>query len=90
MIVDVISYKTKATARRALTFIIRIFVNDAIAIAVWTVFMCVSASKSNALPANSGEFESERDSVGRASIKPASPQLDRDGVRLLFHRRRFP
>jgi len=42
MIVDVISYKTKATARRALTFIVRIFVNDAIAIAVWTRFhVCV-------------------------------------------------
>ena len=36
MIVVVISYKTKATARRALTFIVRILVNDTIAIAVWT------------------------------------------------------
>jgi hypothetical protein len=38
MIVVVIRYKTKATARRALTFIVRIFVNDTIAIAVWTSF----------------------------------------------------
>jgi len=36
--VVVISYKTEATARRALTFIVRIFVNDTIAIAVWTSF----------------------------------------------------
>jgi hypothetical protein len=42
MIVVVIKYKTKATARRALTFIVRIFVNDTIAIAVWTSFhVCV-------------------------------------------------
>jgi len=38
MIVVVIRYKTKATARRALTFIVRISVNDTIAIAVWTCF----------------------------------------------------
>jgi hypothetical protein len=36
--VIVITYKTKATARWALTFVIRIFVNDAVAIAVWTSF----------------------------------------------------
>jgi hypothetical protein len=36
--VVVISYKTKATACRALTFIVHIFVNDTIAIAVWTSF----------------------------------------------------
>ena len=43
MIVIVIGYKTKATARRALTFIVRIFVNDTIAIAVWTSFhVCAS------------------------------------------------
>ena len=46
MIVVVIRYKTKATARRALTFV-RIFVNDTIAIAVWTSFH-VCASKSSA------------------------------------------
>ena len=45
MIVVVIRYKTKATARRALTFIVRIFVNDTIAIAVWTSFhVCVHRS----------------------------------------------
>jgi hypothetical protein len=49
MIVVVIRYKTKATAGRALTFIVRIFVNDTIAIAGWTSFH-VRASKSN-LPA---------------------------------------
>ena len=38
MIVVVISYKTKSTAHRALTFIVRIFVNDTIAIPVWTSF----------------------------------------------------
>jgi hypothetical protein len=36
--VVVITYKTQATACRALTFIVRIFVNDTIAIAVWTSF----------------------------------------------------
>ena len=51
MVVVVIRYKTKATARRALTFIVRIFVNDTIAIAVWTSFhvcvcVCVCTSKS--------------------------------------------
>jgi hypothetical protein len=34
----VITYKTKATACRALTFIVRVFVNDSIAVAVWTSF----------------------------------------------------
>jgi hypothetical protein len=36
--VVVIRYTTKATACRALTFIVRIFVNDTIAIAIWTSF----------------------------------------------------
>jgi hypothetical protein len=36
--VVVIRYKTKATACRALMFVVRIFVNDTIAIAVWTSF----------------------------------------------------
>src|SRR6476646_4778734 len=38
MILVVIRHKTKATARRALTFVVRIFVNDPIAIAVRTSF----------------------------------------------------
>ena len=49
MIVVVITYKTKATARRALTFIVRIFVNDTIAIAVWTSFhvcVCIDVERS--------------------------------------------
>ena len=37
-VVVVIMYKTKAPARRALTFIVGILVNDTIAIAVWTSF----------------------------------------------------
>jgi hypothetical protein len=37
----VIMYKTKATAGRALAFIVRIFVNDTIAIAVWTSFHAI-------------------------------------------------
>ena len=41
-IVVVIRYKTKATARRALTFIVRIFVDDTIAIAVWTSFVTIT------------------------------------------------
>src|SRR5262245_8144483 len=46
MIVAVIRYKTKATARRTLTFIVRIFVNNTIAIAVWTSFhLCVHRSR---------------------------------------------
>jgi hypothetical protein len=36
--VVVITYKTKATACRALTFIVHVFVNDSIAVAVWTSF----------------------------------------------------
>jgi hypothetical protein len=36
--VVVIGYEAKATARRALTFIVRIFVNDTIAITVWASF----------------------------------------------------
>jgi hypothetical protein len=36
--VVVIRYEAKATARRALTFIVRIFVNDTIAITVWASF----------------------------------------------------
>ena len=49
MIAIVIRYKTKATARPALTFIVRIFVNDTIAIAVWTsfhVFVCIEVERS--------------------------------------------
>ena len=38
MVFVVVRHKTKATAGRALTFIVRIFVNDTIAIAVWTSF----------------------------------------------------
>ena len=37
-VVVVIRYEANATARRALTFIVRIFVNDTIAITVWTSF----------------------------------------------------
>ena len=49
MVVVVIRYKTKSTARRALTFIVRIFVNDTIAIAVWTSFhLCVPRSRCEA------------------------------------------
>ena len=36
--VIVITYKTKATACQALTFIVRIFVSYTIATAVWTSF----------------------------------------------------
>src|SRR6516162_5302452 len=36
--VTVIRYKTKASACRALTFIVRIFVDDTITIAVWASF----------------------------------------------------
>jgi hypothetical protein len=38
MAVVFISYETKAAARRALTFIVRIFVDDTVAITVWTGF----------------------------------------------------
>ena len=54
MIVVIIRYKTKATAGRALTFIARIFVNDTIAIAVWTGFhvchVCVCDLMKSSLP----------------------------------------
>jgi hypothetical protein len=38
MAVVVIRYEAKATTRRALTFILGIFVNDTIAITVWASF----------------------------------------------------
>src|SRR6516165_9593676 len=43
MVVVVIRSKTKVSARRALTFIVRIFVNDTIATAIWTSFHVSSA-----------------------------------------------
>ena len=46
----VIRYKTKATARRALTFIVRISVNDTVAIAVWTCFHVCASKASRASP----------------------------------------
>src|SRR5262245_3527047 len=46
MVFVVIRYKTKATARRALTFIVRVFVNDTIAIAVWTRFHAIAVWRS--------------------------------------------
>src|SRR5262249_18066224 len=42
----IIMYKTKATAGRALAFIVRIFVNDTIAIAVWTSFHAIGVWRS--------------------------------------------
>jgi hypothetical protein len=51
IIVVVIKYKTKATARRALTFIVRIFVNDTIAIAVRTSFHVCGGLHRRAFPA---------------------------------------
>ena len=42
MVFVVIRYKTKATAGRALAFIVRIFVNDTIAIAIWTSFHAIA------------------------------------------------
>jgi hypothetical protein len=44
--VVIITYKTKATARRALTFVVRIFVNDASPIAVWASFHAIGVSTS--------------------------------------------
>jgi hypothetical protein len=41
MVVVVIRYETTATARWTLMFIVRIFANYTIAIAVWTSFQCV-------------------------------------------------
>ena len=38
MAIVVIRYETKTAARRALMFIVRILVNDTIAITVWTSF----------------------------------------------------
>jgi hypothetical protein len=73
--VVVIRHKTKATACRALTFIVRIFVNDTIAIAVWTSFdtitiavwisfhLCVPRSDRAALAAR-----------GRLRRAPAQPE----------------
>ena len=67
MIVVVIRYKTKATARRALTFIARIFVNDTIAIAVWTSFhVCVHRSR-----ALMGMMPAHHWPVGRIESSPS-------------------
>jgi hypothetical protein len=38
LVVTVVRYKTIATARRALLFIVRAFFNDTITVAVWTGF----------------------------------------------------
>ena len=38
MAIVVVRYETKTAARRALTFVVRVFVNDTIAITVWTSF----------------------------------------------------
>ena len=38
MVIVIITYEANATAGRALTFVVRIFVNDTVAIAVWTSF----------------------------------------------------
>ena len=46
MVFVVIRYKTKATAGRALAFIVRIFVNDTLAIAVWTSFYAIRVWRS--------------------------------------------
>jgi len=46
MFIVFIGYETTATACRTLTFIVRIFVNDTVAIAVWTSFhVCTAAFK---------------------------------------------
>jgi len=37
-VVVVVTYEAKATTRRALTFVVRIFVNDTFAITVWASF----------------------------------------------------
>jgi hypothetical protein len=52
MAIVVIRYETKTAARRALTFVVRIFVNDTIAITVWTRFYFhVAARASGSDPA---------------------------------------
>ena len=74
MIVVVIRYKTKATASRALTFIVRIFVNDTIAIAVWTSFhVCIEVERSpseflgsmGTMPAHHGQLGDRKLSQSR-------------------------
>src|SRR5262249_35926931 len=47
MVFVVIRHKTKPTAGRALAFIVRIFVNDTIAIAVWTSFHATAVWRSS-------------------------------------------
>ena len=42
MAVVLTSYETKTAARRALTFIVRFFVDDTVAIAVWTSFDAIT------------------------------------------------
>jgi hypothetical protein len=49
MAVVVIRYETKATASRALTFIVRVFVDDTIAITVWTNFCFHLAAPAHSL-----------------------------------------
>ena len=75
MIVVVIRYETAATARWALTFIVRIFVNDTIAITVWTSFYHVVALRPLPAPADPWYGLAERWTRGYAlaSKKPFSP-----------------
>jgi hypothetical protein len=44
MVIVIVTYEAKATAGRALTFVVRIFVNDTIAIAVWTSFDTITVA----------------------------------------------
>ena len=76
MAVVVIRYENKATARLALTFIVRIFVNDTIAITVWTSFYHVVALRPLPAPAHPR--------YGLAELLAGSH------ARLLVHRHRVP
>ena len=50
MVIVIITYEANATAGRALTFVVRIFVNDTVAIAVWTCFHVCASKASRASP----------------------------------------
>ena len=66
MAIVVIRYDTKTAARRALTFIVRIFVNDTIAITVWTsYYFHVAARAGGSRPACSCSPSDGRGSHGQ-------------------------
>ena len=77
-VVVVIRYETNATARRALTFIVRVFVNDTIAITVWTSFYFHVATRAGG--SGSCPLLGRLSKIGRGRTM-AAPRLQREELR---------